>query len=237
MVRPKQLANPQCGQLTADFLNLAYKDYLAARVLLNSQLPIQGAVLASTAIEKYFKAILAFRGNKSRGHLKKAHFEAVKNFDARLCRLLNAEFITLLQRAYSLRYTDDLPKNFNLVIASREFLAELDYTAVMIQESFHLRQDAKNVVLAYQEGRDSRDERLIHNNYVLLDNQKQQFISAEPQFVYEIRNCPLRGLLEITYFAIPTQSDGQFTRAGFAMKDALGMQYQMAFLPVPPNAA
>lgn len=83
-MKPKKLQKSEYGPKTAEFLDLAYKDYLAARVLLNAHLVVQGAVLASTAIEKYFKAILAFRGNESHGHLKKAHFNAAKNFDMRL---------------------------------------------------------------------------------------------------------------------------------------------------------
>jgi hypothetical protein len=237
MTRPKQMAKSEYGQKATDFLNIAYRDYLAARVLLNAYLPVQGAVLASTAIEKYFKAILAFRGNESHGHLKKAHFEAVKNFDVRLSNLLNGEFIALLQRAYSLRYQDDLEKDFNMVIASREFLAELDYTAVIIQESFRLMQNGKEVVLTYHEDKRRNDERLLLNNHILSVENKQDFISAEPQFVYEVRNCPLGGFLEITYFALPKPSDGKFMRAGFAAIDALGIQYQMAFLPVPLEAA
>ena len=114
MRNPKQSKKPEFGQITADFLNIAYKDYLAARVLFNAQLPVQGAVLASTAVEKYFKAILAFHGNECGGHLKKAHFNAVKNFEAQLSAAFNVEFITFLQHAYCLRYQDDLEKNLGL---------------------------------------------------------------------------------------------------------------------------
>ncbi len=232
-----QLKKPEFSQKTADFLNIAYKDYLAARVLFNAQLPVQGAVLASTAVEKYFKAILAFRGNKSQGHLKKAHFNAVKNFDSRLWSALNEEFLTLLQRVYSLRYQDDLEKNFNVVIASREFLAELDHTAVMIQESFKLQQDGKEAVLMYHQDRKSNDPRLLLNNHVLSGMRKQVFIAAEPQFVYEVHNCPLQGFIEISYFAKSQPSDGKFMRPGFAPKDSHGMTYQMALLPLAPDAA
>lgn len=237
MSRPKQLKKSEFGQKTVDFLNIAYKDYLAARVLLNAHLPVQGAVLGSTAVEKYFKAILAFRGNESPGHLKKAHFNAVKNFDSKLWGVLNEEFVTLLQRAYALRYQDALERNFNVVIASREFLAELDHTSITIQESFHLQQGGKNAVLIYHQDRIQNDPRLLLNNHVLGGIEKQAFIAAEPQFVYEVRNCPLRGFIEVSYFAKPQPSDGKFMRPGFAPKDNGGMQYQMALLPLSPNAA
>lgn len=235
MVRPKQLQKPEFGQKTADFLNIAYKDYLGARVLFNAQLPVQGAVLASTAVEKYFKAILAFRGNQSQGHLKKAHINAIRNFDSRLWSALNEDFLTLLQRVYALRYQDNLEKGFNVVIATREFLAELDHTAVMIQESFKLQQNGKEAILMYHQDLMNKDPRLLLNNHALSGIEKQKFIASEPQFVYEVRNCPLQGFIEISYFANPQQSDGKFTRLGFAPKEGHRMQYQMALLPLAPS--
>ena len=58
-----------------EFLGAAFDDYLAARVLLLTRLPLQGAVLASTAIEKYLKAVLAFRRQKRRVHLHPDHWK------------------------------------------------------------------------------------------------------------------------------------------------------------------
>jgi hypothetical protein len=236
-VRPKQLQRSEYGPKTAQFLDIAYKDYLASRVLLNSHLLVQGAVLASTAIEKYFKAVLAFRGNESHGHLKRAHINAAKNFDARLARILNDEYLTLLQRAYSLRYIDDLETDFNLVIAYREFLAELDFTACMFQESFTLRQEETIIVQEYHEHKRQSDPRLVSNNYLFMGVDKQTFISSEPQLVYEVRNCKLRGLIEAIYTAVPTQSDGRFLRPAYVPVDQGGMSYQLAFKPMPPNTA
>ena len=65
---------PELIQITIDYLNLGYKDYLAARVLINAHLPVQGSILASTAIEKYFKAILSIHGA-----LKRQHYGHLKN--------------------------------------------------------------------------------------------------------------------------------------------------------------
>jgi hypothetical protein len=77
------------------FLGGAAKDYIGARVLLNARLPVQGAILASTAIEKYFKTVMAFRGNSSCGHLKKAHWNSVKNFIPVIFADLNPDFFAL----------------------------------------------------------------------------------------------------------------------------------------------
>lgn len=234
MSRPKLSLTSEFAKKSNEFLSIAYKDYLASRVLLNAQLPVQGAVLASTAVEKYFKALLALRGNEIKGHLKRAHFNAVKNFDNKFWSILNEEFLGLLQKVYSLRYHDTLEKNYNAVIASREFLAELDYTVINIQESLWIKHDGKKVALMYHRDKNERDHRLCQNNHVLSGLDKQSFISAEPQLVYEVRNCPLRGFIEVSYLAKPIQSDGNFLRPGFAPKDGGGMQYQMALPPLQP---
>ena len=236
-MKPKKLQKSEYGPKTAEFLDLAYKDYLAARVLLNAHLVVQGAVLASTAIEKYFKAILAFRGNESHGHLKKAHFNAAKNFDMRLAAVLNDDFLLLLQKSYSLRYLDDLPNGFNLVIASREFLAELDQTAITMQESFRLSKGGKNIVLRYHTDKANRDPHLYHDNFLLNGLDKQSFISAEPQLVFEIRQVKSDDRFEVEYLARPTQSDGKFLRAGFMPLDEVGARFQMALKPLAPNDA
>ncbi len=236
MNKHKVLRKPEFGQKTADFLNIVYKDYLAARVLLNNDLLIQGAVLASTAIEKYFKAILAFSGKENSSHLKKAHFNMVKNFDPKLWGDLNEDFIRLLQRAYHLRYLDKLEKNFNPVIASREFLAELDFTVLIIQNSFHLNKNGEEVVLMYHQDKNSNDSRLFYNNYLLTEIEKQSFISAKDQLVYEIRKCPLGGFFEVEYLTMPQPSDGKFMRTGFELQEDKEkiIKYQTAFKEITP---
>jgi len=41
-------------------MDLAYRDYIAARFLLNNHFIVQGLTLASTAVEKYLKAVIVF---------------------------------------------------------------------------------------------------------------------------------------------------------------------------------
>lgn len=232
MSRAKKLAKPEFGAKAVQFLGIAYKDYLAARSLLNAGLLLQGAVLASTGIEKYFKAILAFRGNESRGHLSKRHIDAAKNYDKQLAAALNDSFLILLQRAYRLRYLDDLPPDFNLVIASREFIAELDFTALTIQESFQMQLNGKDVEFSYHSDKKSGDPILHISNYLLSRQSKQTFISAEPQGVYEVRNCTNRGLMEISYACTARVSDGNFLREGFKPIGQDRAQYQVSLPPI-----
>jgi hypothetical protein len=224
------------GPKIADFLDVAYRDYLAARVLFTADLLVQGAVLASTAIEKYLKAVLAFRGNESHGHLKKAHWNAALNLDPRLSTVLNHDFLLLLKKCYKLRYRDNLEMHFNLVIASREFLAELDHTALMLQEGFRLRQNGKAYLTRYHTDKKNRDPRLVWNNYLFKDqDNKQGFISAQPQFVYEIQKDQPDHFFEVEYFAPPAPSDGKFMRPGFVPVPNFVNKYQMAFIPMPPE--
>ena len=108
------------------YLTAGFDDYLASRVLLNNQLLTQGAILASTAIEKYIKALMVMYGNESHGHLKKSHWNAFKHHQPTIYKQVNEDFLKLCQKCYKLRYLDSLKNNFNLVIAQLEFLAELD---------------------------------------------------------------------------------------------------------------
>ena len=41
-------------------MDLGYRDYIAARLLLNNHMIIQGLTLASTSVEKYLKALIVF---------------------------------------------------------------------------------------------------------------------------------------------------------------------------------
>ena len=45
-------------------IDLGYRDYIAARVLLNKHLLVQGLTLASTSVEKYLKAIIVLNLKK-----------------------------------------------------------------------------------------------------------------------------------------------------------------------------
>jgi hypothetical protein len=66
-------------RLGVEYLNLAFKDYIAARMLLNNNMLLQGAGLASSAIEKYLKAYALFAGKPLRRHLDPEFIESLKN--------------------------------------------------------------------------------------------------------------------------------------------------------------
>ncbi len=164
-----------------------------------SALPKQASILSSTAIEKCFKAVLAFRGNESRGHFKSAHWNAVQNFDPELFNRLDTDFLKLNQKTYLLRYTDSVPVGFNLIVASREFLAELDYTVFEIFRRFTVERNGKKHQTPFDAAVSTVDPRVIQENHVLMNADKRKFIRAKPQAVYEVRNDARLGLIEVTY--------------------------------------
>jgi hypothetical protein len=68
----RKIANMNSMDLALSFRSLAYTDYIASRVLLNNQHPLQGLTLASSAVEKYIKISLAATGLGKRqiiGHM------------------------------------------------------------------------------------------------------------------------------------------------------------------------
>jgi hypothetical protein len=210
----------------------AFDDYLAARVLIRSQQLVQGAVLASTAVEKYCKAVLAFRGNVSQGHLKTAHWKCLKNFDPTLYATFNEEFFVFLQKCYDLRYPDSLPAGFNIVIRSRELLAELDLTALSIEKRFDIRRtDAKTAgSTLFDQLRLKKDERLVWDNHVLNNEDRLTFIVRDNQFVYECRKLAGGVLLHTFYTTPPAPSDGKFMREGCKPKGD-GKSFELASAP------
>lgn len=234
MRRSRTVTKPDRVKQVQSFLSDSMHDYVASRVLFLSQLPQQAAILSSTALEKSLKAILAFQGNASHGHLKKAHWNGVRNFDTDLFNQLDQGFLELNRKAYLLRYTDDLPHGFNLVVASREFLAELDRTMTAIHGGISLEESGAPRQTRYHHLIEAKDPRLLSENHVFSGTSAQQFVSAEPQFIYEVRNDGLRGLIEVTYSSSQPAKRAGFLRAGFVPTDNEHMSYDLSHLPLRP---
>jgi hypothetical protein len=225
--KPSKSANLASIQL---FLLAAFDDYLSSRVLIRYQQLVQASVLASTAIEKYCKAILAFRGNSSQGHLKIKHWNCLKNFDPGLYSTFNEKFFIFLQKCYALRYPDALPNGYNLVIRSRELLAELDHTAISIEEKFSVSRkntEEKNLLKIL---RAKNDERLVWNNYKFTTENRFAFMARDNQHVYECRMIA-GSLVHISYITPPTASDGNFIREGLIPAGNDGRSYTIASEP------
>lgn len=108
-------------------------------------------------------------------------------------------FLDLNLKAYLPRYTDDLPVNFNITIAQREFLAELDYTIISLIKGFNFEVNEPGKGTKYTQLIARQDHRLLLENHVLSNIPKYQFVYLAPQQIYEMRHIPLFGPIETEY--------------------------------------
>jgi hypothetical protein len=208
-------ADPQKAQAVRNFINLAFKDYIAARALLNTdraELALGGAILASTCIEKYFKAIVAFRGNKTSKHLCKALVNSIRNYDPKLYSLLNKSFLEFLQKCYQLRYLDTLPPGFTIGIVSRQVLAELDFTVHEIQKRFRFEQNNKPVEMPYDVYSRDKNPLVFDNNYLLQGLDRTEFIECEVSR-YALKLDKSGKLIEV-FYTTTGKDNGDFLTAG-----------------------
>jgi hypothetical protein len=197
----RQTADKQKVLAVQGFLNLALKDYLAARTLLNldkSELALQGAISASTCVEKYFKAVIALRGNNTGKHLNTALVNSVKNYDPALYNSLNKSFLEFLQKCYQLRYFDTLPIGFSIGMTCREVLAELDFTVDKIQKKFKFEKNGVLLKIGYDSLLETHNPLLYENNYVLLGIDRAEFAEREVS-AYAMILDKTSGLLEVFY--------------------------------------
>lgn len=194
------------------FLNDAYDDYIAARILFGSQLLKQGAILSSTCLEKLFKALISLKGPYPHGHLRKAHWNQFKNYNRKLYNRLNEDFLRLNQKCYQLRYTESLDEGFNLVIARNEYLAELDYTFLTIYRSFKIESNVNKVKLRYDHAVETKDFNLFADNHMLQDIDKEKY-SYEKQRIYEIR-VTKGGNIVLEYNTESSPTEKSFLREG-----------------------
>lgn len=212
----RSTSDPSRTTTVMNFLNLGMKDYVAARILLNNGMSLQGAILGSTAVEKHFKAILAIRGEKATGHLQKAHFNSIKNFLPEMYAKLNPSFLLFLQQCYKLRYVDELPQDFNLKIGSIKTLVELDFTidTIQAQINFHdengieISTPYRHAIISPQS---LNHQHVLKNNYLATGVEKEEFLK-QPEIWLSIRQRPGKGILEVDFTTAESESDGDFLK-------------------------
>lgn len=124
------------------WLGLADNDYIASRALLMDGHLLPGAVLANSAVEKYFKTVhriknLRFnqRGNKAHNllNLYKSLKNNITKFD------LNENYLNFLTRAHKLRYPDKLEKGYSIALSLAKTIVGLDEIVFKIRSRIQLR--------------------------------------------------------------------------------------------------
>lgn len=212
--------DPTRTNIVLGFINLGFKDYIAARTLLNEgigkqgHLGLQGSVLASTAVEKYFKAIVAGWGKPRKWHLDKILLAEVEKRGGNLHAKLNHSFLEFLMRCYTLRYFDTLEPGFTLHISSRQVLAELDFTISEVQRRFIFkRKDGRSTETPFDTYVESRHPLLWKNNYVLQKTDRKALVEQRDS-IYGMRLDEMMGLMEVFYDTDESKDDGDFLKPG-----------------------
>lgn len=197
------------------FFNSAYKDYIAARTLLLENLLSQGAGLACTAIEKYLKCLILFKGDNNIAQThdikSKKLLNPIKQFDKDLYHSFNQQFLTLLSKAYNYRYPSSLQVNYNIVLCKYKILSELDRMVYNIENSFEPFEVKKR---KYERDyiRDIRNNNslLLNKNGLLNPSVIVKELIETKETVFECRVFGKLNIDEITYETSNAKDDNQF---------------------------
>ena len=196
-------------QTIIEWLSWADKDYVAARRLLLDGLLVQGASLANTAIEKYLKALIVCQEKKVKhGHDPLTIYRQMK---ADCTLQLNEEFLTLLAKAYKMRYPDDLEAGYNIVLSQALILDALDQSVNLITSRIVIaHSDGRTVVRLLDNLIAQKDPRVVFNNTALGTVTKDALLN-QPSLVYECRVMQKHSHMEAEYSAARIE-DSNFGR-------------------------
>ena len=162
-------------------MDLGYRDYIAARLLLNNHLLIQGLTLASTAIEKYLKAVIVFNlKRKERYNFHLDRFESIKKLLTEVNNDVTVEFdpvfLNILQDAFRIRYYDKINEPIFMGFYINQFIGELDYTIDFIERFISNSQNRGKSMSKYFRAIKNNDGHLYENNYILRKENKKEFM-------------------------------------------------------------
>lgn len=170
--------NPQDAH---HFQMLGFRDYEAARRLLLSDMLLPGATLASTALEKYLKCILATKGVRISLHLDRVdEFKRLfVQHGIAIFQDLDPVFLETLSKAYQLRYYDTVSKVV-FGFLKWQLLGELDATIALLEERITMRNsEGEPVKSSYQQAIENRTATICEENYLVNGIDKKDFLERK----------------------------------------------------------
>lgn len=162
-------------------IDLGYRDYIAARFLLNNHFIVQGLTLASTAVEKYLKAVIVFNlEEKERYNYHFDRFILLKNLLAKVnndvTEGFDPVFLAILENAFKIRYYDKLKKPIFMGFYINQFIGELDYTIDFLEKFITTTQSGGQSLTLYSKAVKNSDAHLYQNNFILKKENKKDFM-------------------------------------------------------------
>ena len=172
-------------------IRTAYNDYIASRVLLNKNYTLQGVILASTALEKYFKAIIV----NQTGKIKYVHFDKFDKLRRAveeagysvLIEKIDPKFIEILIKVYPLRYYDNIEYPTSIGFFKNQFLGELDQAVYWFDKAMILFDDKGTVLSPVRRDFQNKNPDLFENNWVTqkaIDKKKFMETDCEGFAIY-----------------------------------------------------
>lgn len=162
-------------------MDLGYRDYIAARLLLNNHLIIQGLTLASTSVEKYLKALIVFNlKERDRYNYHFDRFEKLKSLLNKVNKDVTGKFdpffLEILQNAFKIRYYDKIEQPVFMGFYINQFIGELDYTIDFLENFIAKTENGGESISAYYNAIKNNDSHLYENNFVLNKENKKDFM-------------------------------------------------------------
>jgi len=215
------------ADVVMQWLTWADKDYVAARRLLLEGLLVQGTSLANTAIEKYLKAILTVHDQTVvRIHDPLKLYQSLPISDS---LQLDISFLTLLGKAYKMRYPDDLPFGYNISLCQFLLLHALDESIAKITAKFDWKtRDGNSAVRLLNALINDKDPNATLHNVALGAISKDELF-ALPSKVYENRRLNNGAWMEIDYVTATIENES-FDHEGFVQIN--DRQFNLSHLPL-----
>lgn len=162
-------------------MDLGYRDYIAARVLLNNHLIVQGLTLASTSVEKYLKALIVF--NLKEREKYHYHFDSFEKLKSLLCKVnkdvteeFDPVFLEILENAFKIRYYDNIKQPVFMGFFINQFIGELDYTIDFLENFVAKTENGGASISAYNRAIKNNNPQLFENNFVLGKENKKDYM-------------------------------------------------------------
>lgn len=180
----KSITHTEIFLTSSSLIDLGYRDYIAARFLLNNKFIIQGLTLASMALEKYLKSLIVLTSKeKEKYNYHLDNIEKLKNILARnyhdVTRKFDPVFLNILEKVYKIRYYDNLKEPLFIGFYLNQFIGELDDTIHSLEQLFPNTSPYTRAVK-------NNTHHLYENNFILNKLNKKEFME-KPDTGFSVR--------------------------------------------------
>lgn len=173
-MKTKPLSAEIAAKVGLSYHVIGFQDYLASRVLLRTGLLLQGAILASTAVEKNIKALFAAKNVSAYGHLSDWSTGIIDEISAE--RGLNPDFLRLLQTVYQTRYLDEVKEPVSFSIEKMKFLVELDGTIHNLRTAVDFFR-GESAASPYGQAISEHRAELCADNYMIDGKMREEYLT------------------------------------------------------------